>query len=163
MDTDKYIIDSNIFYRGLPFQSDSSSVYYITSEILSEIRHLKKNIDGVNTLILIGKVIIYDPYASVVKDIKNKSKSLGQFDLSKADLSLIALGIQLGYPIISLDYSLINIAKFFSLKTITPGKDLFVTVYSKKYCSICKKIYHIKKPYCEICGNKLILRKFASP
>lgn len=162
MDIDKYIIDSNIFYRGIPFQSGSNSLYYITTEILNEIQHLKRNIDGINTLLMIGKVIIRDPSTLTIDNVKQKGRKLGQFGLSKADLSLIALGVELGYPIISSDFSLINVAKFFLIKTIIPGKNLFVKVYSKKYCSICKKTFNVKKSFCEMCGNKLILKKIES-
>ncbi len=154
----EYVTDSNIFYIGIPFQSDSSFRYYITPEILSEINHIKKKIDGLNLLLSIKKVIIVEPSLINVKYILTKIKSLGQFGLSKPDCSIIALGYQLNLPIISTDYTVINTAKFLSLNTIIPGKSNFELKQNKKYCSICKKYFAIKFLYCNNCGNKLIFK-----
>ena len=55
------MIDSNIFYGGIPFQTSSDYVYYITPDIQEEIHHIKRRIDGLNLLITAGKVIIQEP------------------------------------------------------------------------------------------------------
>ena len=143
---------------GIPFQSDSSFRYYITPEILGEINHIKKKIDGLNLLLSLKKVIIVEPSLANITYILNKIKSLGQFGLSKPDSSILALGFQLNLPIISTDYTVINTAKFLSLDTIVPGKSNFEVKQNKKYCSICKKYFAIRFLYCNQCGNKLIFK-----
>ncbi len=156
----EYATDSNIFYMGIPFQSDSSLKYFITPDILGEINHIKKKIDGLNLLLSLGKVEVIEPSPENIKHIINKIKLLGQFGLSKPDCSIIALGFQLKLPIISTDYTVINTAKFLSLNTIVPGKSNFEIVKTKKFCSMCKKYFDIKYMYCNCCGNKLIFKKF---
>jgi UPF0271 protein len=154
----EYVADSNIFYMGIPFQSDSSLKYFITPDILSEIRHIKKKINGLDLLLSLGKVIVMDPSPENIKHIVNKIKLLGQFGLSKPDCSIIALSFQMKLPIISTDYTIINTAKFLSLDTLIPGKSNFEIVKTTKFCSICKKYYDIKFMYCNYCGNKLIYK-----
>ncbi len=143
---------------GIPFQSDFSFKYYITPEILGEINHIKKKIDGLNLLLSLKKVIIVEPSLANIAYILNKIKSLGQFGLSKPDSSILALGFQLNLPIISTDYTVINTAKFLSLDTIVPGKSNFEVKQNKKYCSICKRYFAIRFLYCNQCGNKLIFK-----
>jgi rRNA maturation endonuclease Nob1 len=145
---------------GIPFQSDSSFKYYITTDILSEIYHIKKTIDGLNLLLSIKKVNIVDPHLVNIRYVSNKIKSLGQFGLSKPDCSIIALSFQLNLPIMSTDYAVINTAKILSLNTVIPGKSNFEIKKNKKYCSICKKFFDIGYLYCNYCGNKLIYKIF---
>ncbi len=143
---------------GIPFQSDSNLKYYITPDILSEINHIKKKIDGLNLLLSLGKVIVVEPSPENIKRIIKKIKLMGQFGLSNPDCSILALGFQLNLPIISTDYTVINTAKFLSLHTIVPGKSNFEVTENKKFCSICKKYFEVKYPYCNSCGNKLIFK-----
>jgi endoribonuclease Nob1 len=145
---------------GIPFQSDYGIRYYISPDILNEITHIKKKIDGLNLLLSLEKVIVIEPSMDNIKYINKKIKSLGQFGLSKPDCSIIALGFQLKHPIISTDYTVINMAKFLLIDTIVPGKSNFELVKTKKFCSICKKYFDVRYMYCNYCGNKLIFKKF---
>ncbi len=145
---------------GIPFQSDSNLKYYITPDILNEINHIKKKIDGLNLLLSLGKVIVIEPLPENIKYVIHRIKLLGQFGLSKPDCSIIALSFQLKLPILSTDYTVINTAKFLSLDTIVPGKSNFEIVKTKKFCSMCKKYFDVKYMYCNYCGNKLIFKKF---
>jgi rRNA maturation endonuclease Nob1 len=158
LDIKEYVTDSNIFYMGIPFQSDSSFKYYITPDILGEICHIKKTIDGLNLLLSLKKVMIVDPSSENIRYVSNKIKLLGQFGLSKPDCSIIALSFQLNIPIMSTDFTVINTAKILSLNTLIPGKINFEVKKNKKYCSICKKYFDIKYLYCNCCGNKLIFK-----
>ena len=153
------MIDSNIFYMGIPYQSDNTLRYYITTEILNEIMHIKKEIDGLNLLLSLGKVVVKEPSNKYTNFIINKIKTIGQFGLSIPDCSIIALSYQLKIPLMSTDYSIINLAKFLSIEAIIPGKNEFEVRKTKKYCSICKKYFDIKYMYCNCCGNKLIFKK----
>lgn len=151
--------DSNIFYGGIPFQTSSDYVYYITPDIREEIHHIKRRIDGLNLLITAGKVIIQEPDINIHSMVRQKCVDLGEMELSKADRSVIALSLQLHLPILSADYALANAAKFFSLNILTPGKKNFVTKKTIKYCSICKTFFDLKSSFCNKCGNSLVIRK----
>ena len=144
---------------GIPFQSATDTKYYITQDIFNEINHIKKKIDGLDFLLSTEKVIIIDPTINYIEHVYKKIKSHGQFGLSKPDCSIIALGMQLKIPIMSTDYTLINMAKLLLLDTFIPGKSIFEIVKTKKFCSICKKYFGIRHMYCNLCGNKLIFKK----
>ena len=72
----EYAIDSNIFYMGIPYQSDSTLRYYITTEILNEIIHIKKEIDGLNLLLSLGKVVVKEPSNNHINFIINKIRKM---------------------------------------------------------------------------------------
>ncbi len=161
MDTKEYVTDSNIFYLGIPFQSGFAFRYYITNEVFNEIKHIKKEIGGLELLLSLGKVVIKNPTPNNMTTIKEKIKSNGQYGLSNSDCSIIALSYELGLPIFSKDYALINTAKLLSLKTEIPGKGSFETMRSKKFCSICKRYFSYRYLYCYCCGNKLIYKNIS--
>lgn len=155
----KFVTDSNIFYSGIPFQTTSDYVYYITPDIQEEINHIKRRIDGLNLLITTGKVIIHEPDIDILSMVRQKCIDLVQTELSKADCSVIALSIQLHIPILSTDYALANAAKYFSINILTPGKKNFVTKKTTKYCSICKIFFDLNSSFCNECGNSLVLKQ----
>lgn len=155
----KFVTDSNIFYSGIPFQTTSDYVYYVTPDIREEINHIKRRIDGLNLLITTGKVIIHEPDIDILSMVRQKCIDLVQTELSKADCSVIALSIQLHIPILSTDYALANAAKYFSINILTPGKKNFVTKKTTKYCSICKIFFDLNSSFCNECGNSLVLKQ----
>ena len=144
---------------GLPFLTTADYTYYITPEIFDEIKHIKKNIDGLDLLMITKKVIMVEASREIIFEVKKKEIDVGRICLSEADYSIIALAIQLNLPILSTDFSLANLAKHLSLKVLTPGKKNFIQRSSIKYCSICKKFFTNNLDYCEYCGNRLINRR----
>jgi endoribonuclease Nob1 len=155
----EFVTDSNIFYSGIPFQTTSDYVYYITPYIQEEINHINRRIDALNLLITARRVIIQEPEPWINSMVKKKCLDLGQLELSKADRSLIALSLNVDLPILSSDYALANAAKCFSINVFTPGKKNFVTRKTIKYCSICKTFFDLKSSFCNKCGNCLVLKK----
>jgi endoribonuclease Nob1 len=155
----EFVTDSSIFYSGIPFQTTSDYIYYITPDIQEEINHINRRIDALNLLITAGRVIIHEPDTSIHSTVKRKCIDLGQMELSKADRSVIALSLELDLPILSSDYALVNVAKYFSINVLTPGKKNFVIKKTTKYCSICKTFFDLKSSFCNKCGNLLVLKK----
>jgi endoribonuclease Nob1 len=143
---------------GLPFLTSSTYTYYITPQIYDEIKHIKKNVDGLNLLLITKKVVVIEASTQNIAKVKRMEAQTGRICLSEADKSIVALGMQLNLPILSTDFSLVNVAKHLSIQVITPGKKNFVIRSSIKYCSICKKFFTKNLDYCEYCGNRLIAR-----
>lgn len=154
-----FIADSNVFYMGIPFQSSSNVSYVITSLIYEEIEHIKKRISGLEILISTGRVSITNPSTELGNNLKKLINSFEASKLSDADLSLIALGKELKYPIISSDYTLANFAKKLHLEVVIPGKEKFMVKSVRKYCSMCKSFIDTSESFCNACGNRLILRR----
>ncbi len=109
------ILDASAFYAGIPF--GSSSDCYTTTIVYNEIRHIKKNHEVLETLLETNRLKIKDPDEESTKAAIRASKDTGDYQqLTKQDLSIIALGIGLKGQIITDDFAISNVAKNLGLK-----------------------------------------------
>jgi len=148
------ILDASAFYAGVPFRS--SDDYYTTSLAYDEIRHIKKNHDVLGTLLETNRLKIREPDKESTEAAIKAAKDTGDFpQLSKQDISIIALCIEMNGEIISDDFAISNVAKNLGLKIspiMTQGiKDVGKWVH---YCPGCRT-NHINKKECPICGTPL--------
>jgi endoribonuclease Nob1 len=148
------VLDASAFYAGIPFASQEKS--YTTSVVFDEIKHIKKNHDVLKILVETKRLEILDPKQEYITKVLSSAKEIGDFqNLSKGDISVIALCLQLGGELVTDDFAISNTAKHLNLKVIpimTKGinkvKDW---VY---FCSGCEKTFS-KITQCPICGSKL--------
>ena len=108
---DSRILDASAFYAGVPFRSSADC--YTTSLVYDEIKHIKKNHDALGTLLETNRLKIREPTnQSTSTATKAAKKDTGDFQqLSKQDISIIALGIEMNGEIISDDFAISNVAK----------------------------------------------------
>ncbi len=133
------IIDASAFYAGIPFSS--SNEFYTTSLIFDEIKHIKKNHDAIDILLATNRLKIQDPSSEFIDIAIEESKKTGDFNqLSKQDVSLIALCLQLKGELITDDFAISNLAKNLDIKVsplMTSGiKDVGIWIF---YCPGCRK------------------------
>jgi len=148
------ILDASAFYAGVPFRS--SDVCYTTSLVFEEIKHIKKNHDALGTLLETNRLKIREPDPESTKSAIKSSKDTGDFpQLSKQDISIIALAINMKGQIISDDFAISNVAKNLGLEIIpimTKGiKDVGKWVH---YCPGCRT-NHTTGNECPMCGTPL--------
>jgi len=148
------ILDASAFYAGVPFRS--SNDYYTTSLAYDEIKHIKKNHDALGTLLETNRLKIREPDKESTEAAIKAAKDTGDFpQLSKQDISIIALCIEMNGEIISDDFAISNVAKNLGLKIspiMTQGiKDVGKWVH---YCPGCRT-NHTNKKECPICGTPL--------
>jgi len=148
------ILDASAFYAGVPFRS--SDDYYTTSLAYDEIRHIKKDHDVLGTLLETNRLKIREPDKESTETAIKAAKDTGDFpQLSKQDISIIALCIEMNGEIISDDFAISNVAKNLGLKIspiMTQGiKDVGKWVH---YCPGCRT-NHTNKKECPICGTPL--------
>jgi UPF0271 protein len=109
------ILDASAFYSGVPF--GSSNDCYTTSLVYEEIKHIKKNHDALGTLLETNRLKIMDPDKESTEKAIISAKETGDFpQLSKQDISIIALCINLNGEIISDDFAITNVSKNLGLK-----------------------------------------------
>ena len=148
------ILDASAFYAGVPFRSSDDC--YTTSSVYDEIKHIKKNHDALGTLLETNRLKIREPDKdSIIAAIK-ASKDTGDFpQLSKQDISIIALCIEMNGEIISDDFAIANVAKNLCLKIspiMTQGiEDVGRWIH---YCPGCRT-NHTKGKECPMCGTLL--------
>jgi len=148
------ILDASAFYAGVPFRS--SHEYYTTSLAYDEIKHIKKNHDALGTLLETNRLKIREPDKESTETAIKAAKDTGDFpQLSKQDISIIALCIEMNGEIISDDFAISNVAKNLGLKIspiMTQGiKDVGKWVH---YCPGCRT-NHTNKKECPVCGTPL--------
>ncbi len=148
------IIDASAFYAGIPFRS--SNEFYTTSLIFDEIKHIKKNHDAIDILLATNRLKIQDPSSEFIDIAIEESKKTGDFNqLSKQDVSLIALCLQLKGELITDDFAISNLAKNLDIKVLplmTSGiKDVGIWIH---YCPGCRKNFDSGSE-CPSCGSIL--------
>jgi UPF0271 protein len=148
------ILDASAFYAGVPFRS--SDVWYTTTLVFDEIKHIKKNHDALGTLLETNRLKIREPDVESTKTAILAAKNTGDFpQLSKQDTSIIALCIENKGDIITDDFAISNVAKNLGLK-ITPIMTKGIKDVGKwvHYCPGCRT-NHTSGTECPACGTPL--------
>ena len=148
------ILDASAFYAGVPFRS--SNDYYTTSLVYDEIRHIKKNHGALEILLETNRLKIRESDKESTEVAIKAAKDTGDFpQLSKQDISIIALCIEMNGEIISDDFAISNVAKNLGLKIspiMTQGiKDVGKWIH---YCPGCRT-NHTNRKECPMCGTPL--------
>lgn len=151
---DSKILDASAFYAGVPFRSSSDC--HTTSLVYDEIKHIKKNHDALGTLLETNRLKIREPNNQSTSTATKAAKDTGDFQqLSKQDISIIALCIEMNGEIISDDFAISNVARNLGLKIspiMTTGmKDVGKWVH---YCPGCRT-NHSSGKECPMCGTPL--------
>ena len=148
------ILDASAFYAGVPFRSSKDC--YTTSLVYDEIKHIKKNHDALGTLLETNRLKIREPDVESTKSATKAAKETGDFpQLSKQDISIIALCIEMKGEIISDDFAVSNVAKNIGLK-ISPIMTQGIEDVGKwiHYCPGCRT-NHTTGKECPMCGTPL--------
>jgi endoribonuclease Nob1 len=148
------ILDASAFYAGVPFSSQEKC--YTTHDVFHEIKHIKKSHDAVELLIETNRLEILEPKKKYLTLVSSKAKEFGDLqNLSRSDISVIALCLELGGELVTDDFAVSNTAKHLNLKVnpiMTKGiKKVKDWIY---FCSGCEKTF-LEISDCPICGNKL--------
>ncbi|NIM25588.1 MAG: nucleotide-binding protein [Nitrososphaeria archaeon] len=148
------ILDASAFYAGVPF--GSSEECYTTTVVFDEIKHIKKNHEALETLMETNRLKIRAPDEEFIQKAIEEAKKTGDYpQLSKQDLSILALAIQLDGQIISDDFAISNVAKNLGLK-ISPIMTQGISDVGKwiHYCPGCHSNHKSGKE-CPSCGTPL--------
>jgi endoribonuclease Nob1 len=151
----KLVIDASAFYSGVSFLTLSTC--YTTNSILSEIKHMNRRYGAIEFLIDSDKLKILEPNKEFVGQVIRMAKKTGDYQrLSTADLSILALALQLNSVLISDDYAVQNTAALLKI----PVRNITTKGITKvrrwiHFCSACNKAYGPNISQCVFCGNNL--------
>jgi len=148
------ILDASAFYAGVPF--GSSTDCYTTSLVYDEIKHIKKKQEALETLMETSRLKIMDPDQNSTNAAITAAKKTGDFpQLSKQDISIIALCLSLNGQIITDDFAISNVARNLGLK-VSPIMTNGITDVGKwvHYCPGCGTSHNLGKE-CPACGTVL--------
>ena len=148
------ILDASAFYAGVPFRTSNDC--YTTTLVYDEIKHIKKNHDALGTLLETNRLKIREPSQKSIDSAIQAAKNTGDYpQLSKQDMSIIALCIETQGEIITDDFAISNVIKNLGLNILpimTKGiKDVGKWIH---YCPGCRT-NHPNGVECPICATPL--------
>lgn len=153
------IYDASAFYAGVPFASPEEGC--TTSLVFDEVRHIKQSHGAPDMLLDTGRLRILDADSQKTDLVIEYAKKTGDFQkLSEADISAVALALQLGGQLITDDFAVSNLAKNMGLDVMP-----IMTAGIKKvgkwihYCPACKKEVSSAET-CPVCGSSLKRKLF---
>ncbi|MGI0037624.1 MAG: NOB1 family endonuclease [Nitrososphaera sp.] len=151
------VLDAGAFYAGTSFLSSDDQLY-TTSAVLEEVRHIKSQFSALEVLRESGRLVIQDPDKSQVEKVLRAAAKTGdRRALSEADISILALALQLTRTLVTDDYAIANVAAVLGaeVKPATGGKEIQETRRWIYYCSGCSRTFKGSEKECPLCGNKL--------
>jgi len=147
------ILDASAFIHGYN-PSIEEGEHYTTNGIVLEV--VSKE-DIIKVALDYGKLKIIDPKVETIQKVSEMAVKTGD-TISKNDIEILALAIELDGTLYTDDYGLQNVSKKLNVKfknIVAEGsKDEFIW---KKVCKGCKAMYPINYPdeECETCGSEL--------
>jgi UPF0271 protein len=151
----EFVLDASAFYTGVPFLSNSK--FYTTNSVFEEVKHIKRSYGALEALIDAGKLKVIEPEELFLQQVISIAKKTGDFSrCSSADLSILALALQLNTTLISDDYAVGNIATLLKIPIKSIGTKGITEIRKWiAFCMACGKAYEPNITECALCGNKL--------
>lgn len=151
----KYVIDSAFFLSGLD-PSALEGECFITPEIRGEV---KKGFSARRMAYFMdsGALKMASPGKDWVKRVMEKAEEIGEVRrLSEADVSILALAMELSATIITDDYSVQNMARILGISYLTVNERGIEKVWTWKYrCTGCGRFFSESYERCPICGSQI--------
>ena len=149
------VLDTTAFYAGVPYTNTSENLV-TTPDVISEVSN-----ERTRSLIALSKINVWQADQIQFKKVKDAARGTGDSDLSKADLSVLALCLHIAAEgneaiLLSDDFAVENVASRLGIKArplMTGG----ITVASQwvYFCPACGKKYDKPRADCTVCGTKL--------
>ena len=152
----RYALDAGAFYTGLIFLS-STYRYYTTQAVFDEVKHIKKSHGAIEALLESNTLQIVNSDGKSIEKVVVAARKTGDYQkLSGADVSIIALALQLEIVLVTNDYAVANVATTLKIpvKSVA-GKGITHTRRWIAYCSACGRAFGPNAKECRLCGNRL--------
>ncbi|HKZ61240.1 MAG TPA: hypothetical protein VJZ68_02320 [Nitrososphaera sp.] len=148
-------LDAGAFYAGIPFLSSGS--YCTTQAVFNEVKHIKRSHGAIEALLHAGSLEVIDPDKNSIEKVRATTKKTGDYQkLSQADISIIALALQMKITLLTDDYAVANVATTLKIPVqSSSSKGIKETRKWIAYCSACGKAFGPDAKECPLCGNKL--------
>jgi endoribonuclease Nob1 len=156
----KYALDAGAFYTGFVFLS-SAYRYCTTQAVLDEVKHIKRSHGAIEALLESNNLQILNLDTKSIKKVVAAARRTGDYTkLSEADISIIALALQMEIVLVTDDYAVANVATTLKIpvKSVA-SKGITHTRKWIAYCSACSRAFGPNAKECRLCGNRL-RRKF---
>ncbi len=149
------VLDTTAFYAGVPYTNTSENLV-TTPDVISEVSN-----ERTRSLIALSKINVLQGTPQNLKTVQEAARKTGDTSMSKADLSVLALCLNLNEEgneaiLLSDDFAVENVASRLGIKArplMTNGiKTASEWVF---FCPACGKRYTKQRSDCLVCGTKL--------
>jgi endoribonuclease Nob1 len=153
----KYALDAGAFYTGMLFLSSAHCIYYTTSAVFDEVKHIKKSHGVIEALLESNTLQVVNSDRESIEKVVAAAKRTGDCTkLSQADISIIALALKLKIVLVTNDYAVANTASTLKVSIkFTSGKSIKEIRKWMAYCSACGRVFGPSAKECRLCGNRL--------
>lgn len=152
----RYALDAGAFYTGFVFMS-SAYQYWTTQAVFDEVKHIKRSHGAIEALLESNTLQILNPYRKNIDKVVAAARRTGDYQkLSEADISIIALALQLEIVLVTNDYAVANVAT--TLKILVKSVASKGITHTRRwiaYCSACGRAFGPNAKECRLCGNRL--------
>jgi len=155
---DKIVVDTSSILAG--FQFDGTREYFISPLAADEIKRGKKK-EELDGLIERKTLKVLAPSLQTMDKVTVGAQESGDINrLSRADIEIVALALELNAVMISDDYSIQNLAKKMNISFLPFGKKAIREEFRWTYrCKGCGKFYEEEQPDCPICGSEVVMKR----
>lgn len=152
-----YVLDSSALFYGKDVPPGVECV--ITPGVVRELN--KEDMGERLELLLATRIRVVSPSERSTGKVIEKAKETGDSRrLSATDIEILALALELGYELVSDDYSVQNIAQVMGIPCRgMDQKGIKEVFHWKAKCKGCGKTFDADVRECDICGSETKMRR----
>ncbi len=154
---ERYVLDASAFMNVDMLNYSKDDELFTVEEIEMEAKDFKSR-----ALFALSNVKISEPDKKYVKTVEEEAKKSGDIHvLSKADIKVIALALEMDAIVVSDDFDVQNLCSILNIdyKNVS-GKKISYEFKRELFCEKCGKKGVGK--FCDNCGNNLIVKVVAT-
>jgi UPF0271 protein len=151
----RLVLDSSAVVEGLVLARKEDFEYHTTYSVVEELEE-KLGKEKVEQFLELG-LKVEKPSEETLLNVTRSAEALGEeLRLSKTDLEVVALALELNAVIITDDYSIQNLAEELKIKYLGfAQKGIRRKIFWHYRCEGCGKYFKLCTKFCPICGSKV--------
>jgi UPF0271 protein len=152
-----YVLDTSVLYYGKDLPQGFECV--ITPGVVRELD--KEGMSARLELLMATRVRVSSPSERSLRKVSEESEKTGDSRrLSEADKELLALALDLGYELITDDYSIQNLARVMGIPARGFDQKGIAEVFEwQAKCKGCGKLFPADVRVCDVCGTETRTRR----
>lgn len=152
-----YVLDTSVLYYGKDLPQGFECV--ITPGVVRELD--KEGMSARLELLMATRVRVSSPSDRSLRKVNEESEKTGDSRrLSEADKELLALALDLGYELITDDYSIQNLARAMGIPARGFDQKGITEVFEwQAKCKGCGKLFPADVRVCDVCGTETRTRR----
>jgi len=152
-----YVLDTSVLYYGKDLPQGFECV--ITPGVVRELD--KEGMSARLELLMATRVRVSSPSDRSMRKVSEESEKTGDSRrLSEADRELLALALDLGYELLTDDYSIQNLARAMGIPARGFDQKGIAEVFEwQAKCKGCGKLFPADVRVCDVCGTETRTRR----